>query len=341
MTDSCLFPLRRSLLGAAALVVPIAAISAGPAHGAPASRGWQRSDLRFQSRGAELAGVLYRQSGSGRAPGIVITGPYGSVKEQSPTQYATRLAAAGYACLVFDAHGSGQSGGEPRRSESPSGRAADIAAALDALIADPGVDGGRVAGLGICQGASYMMVAAGQDSRIKALACVSGQYLFRENLEGFFGGGGPTLGERIARGQTARARRLAGGAVEYIRVIDPTDKAVALPWPQINDWYARWDGIGWGARTGWENRVTADSDAEVWTVDVRAAAAALRVPTLIVHGEQSDGFAAAAQTVHDALTVADRKLVIVPGVFHTRFYDDPEIVDGAVAELLPWLEARV
>ena len=166
-------------------------------------------------------------------PGIVITGPFGSVKEQSPTQYATRLAEAGYACLVFDAHGSGQSGGIPRRRERPAGRAADIAAAIDVLAAEPGVDPGRIAGLGICQGASYMMLAAAQDPRIKAVACVSGQYLYRENLEGFFGGGGPTLDQRIARGQAAKARQLAGGDVEYIRVIDPTDKAVALPWPQI------------------------------------------------------------------------------------------------------------
>ena len=341
MPDLLAPPMRRSLFRAAAFGAAIVAVPHGPAHGAPVSRGWRRSDVRFQSQGAELAGVVFRPAGSGRVPGIVITGPFGSVKEQSPTQYATRLAEAGYACLVFDAHGSGQSGGTPRRSESPAGRAADIEAAIDALAADPAIDAGRIAGLGICQGASYMMIAAGHDRRIKALACISGQYLYRENLQGFFGGGGPTLDERIARGRAAKARQLAGGAVEYIRVIDPADKAVALPWPQINDWYARWDGIGWGARTGWENRVTAESDAEVWTVDVRTAAAALRVPTLIVHGEQSDGFVVAAQTVHDALTVADRRLVIVPGVFHTRFYDDPEIVDGAVAELLPWLETRV
>ena len=332
---------RRALVGAAALGTVLATLPHAPAQAAEARRGWRRQDMNFQSQGATLAGVLFRPALQGPVPGIVIAGPFGSVKEQSPTQYATRLAAAGYACLVFDAHGSGQSGGAPRRSESPAGRAADIAAAIGALAADPGVDAARMGALGICQGASYMMFAAAADPRVKALACVSGQYLYRENLEGFFGGGGPTLDQRIARGRAAQARQSAGGAVEYIRVIDPTDKAVALPWLQINDWYTRWDGIGWGARTGWENRVTAASDAEVWTVDVRTAAAALRVPTLIVHGEQSDGFVVAAQTIHDALTVADRRLVIVPGVFHTRFYDDPEIVDGAVAELLPWLETRI
>ena len=298
--------------------------------------------MRIPAGGAELAAALFRPAGrQGRLPGVVIAGPFGSVKEQSPVQYATRLAAAGYACLVFDARGSGESGGEPRRTESPSGRATDIHAATTALAADPGTDPARVGALGICQGASYMIAAAAGDPRIRTLACVSGQYLYRENLEGFFGGGGPTLDQRIARGQAALARQQAGGAVEYIPVISPTDRAVALPWPQINDWYARWDGVGWGARTRWENRVTAASDAEVWTMDARVPAEKLRVPTLIVHGEQSDGFVAAAKTMHGALTVADRKLVIVPGVFHTRFYDDPEVVDGAVGELLAWFEGRL
>ena len=124
-------------------------------------------------------------------------------------------------------------------------------------------------------------------------------------------------------------------------MISATDKSVALPWPQINDWYARWDGIGWGARTSWENRVTASSDADVWTVDVRVPAAKLAVPTLIIHGEKSDGFEVAARTIHDALTVEDRKLVIEPGIFHTRYYDDPEVVDGAVSEVAAWLATRL
>lgn len=307
-----------------------------------ARSGWVRRDIVFPSNGVRLHGALFRPAGvDGKLPGIVISGPYGAVKEQSPVQYATRLAAAGYACLIFDPTGSGKSGGTPRRTEGPVQRASDIRAATDALAADSGTDATRLAGLGICQGASYMMFAVAADARFKTLACVSGQYLYNENLEGFFGGGGPTLQQRIARGQEAKAREAAGGPVEYIAVISPSDKSVALPWPQIDDWYARWDGIGWGARTRWENRVTAASDADVWTVDVRTAAAKIAVPTLIVHGERSDGFVVAASTIYDALLVKDRKLVIEPEIFHTRFYDDPEIVDGAVSEVAAWFGTRL
>ena len=335
---------RRAFLAAAA-TFGAAGMTSAPsaiAETSPARKGWVRRNIVFQSNGVELHGALFRPAGvDGKLAAIVITGPYGSVKEQSPMQYATRLAMAGYACLIFDATGSGASGGSLRHNEGPTQRAADIRAATDALISDPGTDAARMGALGICQGASYMMFAVAADPRYKALACVSGQYLYRENLEGFFSGGGPTLDQRIARGRAAKARECAGGAVEYIPVISPTDKSVALPWPQINDWYARWDGIGWGARTSWENRVTVSSDADVWTVDVRLPAAKLAVPTLILHGEQSDGFVIAARTMYDALTVKDRKLVIEPGIFHTRFYDDPEIVDGAVSEAVEWLGARI
>ena len=337
-TDRRAFLASAALLGAAGMTTP----SSATANTMATKTGWVRRDLKFQSNGVELHGALFRPAGvDAKLPGLVISGPFGSVKEQSPVQYATRLARAGYACLIFDPTGSGASGGVPRRTEGPTHRAADIRAATDALAADPCTDASRIGALGICQGASYMMFAVAADPRFKALACVSGQYLYRENLEGFFGGGGPTLDQRIARGREAKARQAAGGPAEYISVISATDKSVALPWPQINDWYARWDGIGWGARTSWENRVTASSDADVWTVDVRVPAAKLAVPTLIIHGEKSDGFEVAARTIHDALTVEDRKLVIEPGIFHTRYYDDPEVVDGAVSEVAAWLATRL
>ncbi|WP_170828384.1 alpha/beta hydrolase [Asticcacaulis taihuensis] len=319
-------------------VIPSSSIAAT----VPTKGGWVRRNLAFESNGVELQGALFRPSGvDGKLPGLVISGPFGSVKEQSPVQYATRLAKAGYACLIFDPTGSGASGGAPRRTEGPSQRQRDIRAATDALAADPGTDTNRIGGLGICQGASYMMFAVAEDPRLKVLACISGQYLYKENLEGFFSGGGPTLDERIARGNQAKAREAAGGPVEYIPVISPTDKSVALPWREINDWYARWDGLGWGSRTTWENRVTASSDADVWTVDVRKPAGKIDVPTLILHGEKSDGFLVAARTVYDSLRVNDRKLIIEPGVFHTRFYDDPEVVDNAVSEVVTWLAGRL
>ena len=54
-----------------------------------------------------------------RPPGIVMTGPVSSVKEQTLPHYAERFAAAGYTVLAFDPRGFGESDGEPRFHYDP------------------------------------------------------------------------------------------------------------------------------------------------------------------------------------------------------------------------------
>ena len=298
--------------------------------------GYNIETVRFQSSGETLAGLLFRPVRSDAAPGIVVLGPFGFVKEQAPMQYATRLARDGYAVLIFDPRYGGESSGTPRRLESPSAKIIDTVAALDWLTAQTGVDRARLAALGVCQGASEMIAVAAADKRVKTLALVSGQYLYRENLQGFFGGGGPTLDDRIARGRAAKSRFAASGVVGYTPVVSPDDKAAGLPWPPIHDWYQPWTTAKWGAPSRWENRYATLSDAEVWTFDVDAHAAKVTIPTLLVHGEQSDGGVAAVRHVHAHLAAKDKRLIIVDGVFHTRFYDDPIVVDPAAAEVAAW-----
>ena len=312
-------------------------VTAGSGH----AYGYSVKTIHFQSRGEAIAGLLFRPTRSDPAPGIVVLGPFGFVKEQAPMQYATRLARDGYAVLIFDPRYSGESEGTPRRLESPSAKIIDTISALDWLTAQPGVDRARLAALGVCQGASEMIAVTAADKRVRALALVSGQYLYRENLQGFFAGGGPTLDDRVARGQAAKARFAATGVVDYIPVVSPGDKAAGLPWPPIHDWYQPWTTAKWGAPSRWENRYATMSDAEVWTFDVAAHAAKVTVPTLLVHGEQSDGGVAAVRHAHAHLAAKDKRLVVVDGVFHTRFYDDPIVVDPAAAEVAAWFDQHL
>ncbi len=181
-----------------------------------------------------------------------------------------------------------------------------------------------------------MIAVAAAEPRIKALALVSGQYLYRENIEKFFSGGGLTLDQRIARGRAAKADYDASGHVEYTDVVSLTDKSAGLPWPPIHDWYMPWTTAKWGAPSRWENRYTTMSDAEVWTFNVDAHARQLLTPTLIVHGEQSDGGPEAAQHVFALMPAKDKHLDIVPGIFHTRFYDDPLVIEPAAASVIDW-----
>jgi dienelactone hydrolase len=303
--------------------------------GSPKSYAYRAEAVQFTSGGEMIAGILFLPARPERAPGVVVLGPILFVKEQAPMAYAAQLARDGYAVLIFDPRFSGESGGMPRRLENPDAKIADTNAALDWLAARPEIDPGRLAGLGICQGASEM-IAVAANPRIRTAALVSGQYLYRENLQHFFGGGGPTLDERVARGLTAKARYAANGTVDYTPIVSPDDKAAGLPWPPINDWYQPWTTAKWGTPSRWENRYATMSDATVWTFDVDSHAARLTVPTLLVHGEQSDGGVAAVRHVHDRIAAREKRLVIVDGVFHTRFYDDPIVVGPAAAEVSAW-----
>ena len=309
--------------------------------GSGRSYGYVIEKIRFQSRDEALAGLLFRPVRSDAAPGAVILGPFGFVKEQAPMHYATRLARDGYAVVIFDPRYSGESEGSPRRLESPSAKILDTVAAVDWLVTQPGVDGTRLAALGICQGASEMIAVAGCDSRVKTLALVSGQYLYRENLQKFFGGGGPTLDERLARGQVAKSRFETTGYVEYIEVVSLRDKSAGLPWPPIYDWYQPWTTAKWGVPSRWENRYATMSDAEVWRFDIATHAPNVTVPTLLIHGEQSDGGVEAVRYAHDHLAAKNRRLIVADGVFHTRFYDDPIVVDPAAAEVAAWFDKHL
>lgn len=293
--------------------------------------------IQFTNCGETIVGLLCLPEGSAMTrPGVVLLGPFGYVKEQSPAEYATRLANAGFVTMIFDPRCHGESRGTPRRHESPANKIADVHAAIDYLGTRVEVDPARIGALGVCQGCSEMIAAAAAEPRIKALALVSGQYLYSENLEKFFSGGGLSLKARIARGRAAKARFESSGRVDYIEVVSLTDQSAGLPWPPIHDWYMPWTSEKWGKPSRWENRYTTMSDAEVWTFDVDAYARKLQTPTLIVHGEMSDGGPEAAQHVYALMPAKQKHLHIVPGIFHTRFYDDPLVIEPAASEVADW-----
>jgi uncharacterized protein len=81
-----------------------------------------RKKVTFKNRyGITVAADLYSpkiQNGE-RAAAIVISGPFGAVKEQSSGFYANQLASRGFIALAFDPSFTGESGGEVRNVGSP------------------------------------------------------------------------------------------------------------------------------------------------------------------------------------------------------------------------------
>lgn len=132
--------------------------------------------VTFMSDGIQLAGNLYlppNAEKSKKYPAIVVSHPWGGVKEQTSGLYAQQLAKEGFITLAYDAAYYGQSKGEPRDLESPAQRVADIRNAVSYLASLPDVDKNAIGTFGICAGGGYTFHEAQDDHRVKAVATVS------------------------------------------------------------------------------------------------------------------------------------------------------------------------
>lgn len=135
-----------------------------------------RQKVTFKNRyGITLAGDLYtpKNTGNQKLPAIILSGPFGAVKEQSSGLYANEMAARGFVTLAFDPSFTGESGGEVRNVGSPETFTEDFSAAVDYIGLLPSVDRNRIGVIGICGLSGMALTAATSDSRIKAVATAS------------------------------------------------------------------------------------------------------------------------------------------------------------------------
>lgn len=203
MTDNMT---RRTALKTAALLGAAVAQTISAAHAAPAvpspaastkpaGENWYKSTLvtgqtvRFRNiYGMELTGSLFTpKNGTGKRAGIVMSHPFGAVRQQGALLYAQKLAEAGFVTLAFDQSFWGESAGEPRGSVLPDVYAENFSAAVDFLGQRADVDRNRIGALGLCASGGFALAAAKTDARIRAVATVSmydmGEY-FRTGVQG-------------------------------------------------------------------------------------------------------------------------------------------------------------
>lgn len=135
-----------------------------------------RQEVTFKNRyGITVSGDLYtpKNIGDKKLPALIVSGPFGAVKEQSSGLYANELASRGFITLAFDPSFTGESGGEVRNVASPDIFTEDFSAAVDYIGLLPSVSRDQIGVMAICGLSGMALTAATSDSRIKAVATAS------------------------------------------------------------------------------------------------------------------------------------------------------------------------
>lgn len=100
--------------------------------------------------GITLAADMYSpKDAKEKLPAIVVSGPFGAVKEQCFGLYAQTMAERGYFAIAFDPSYTGESGGQPRYMASPNINTEDFMAAVDFLSVKNNVDAEKISIIGI------------------------------------------------------------------------------------------------------------------------------------------------------------------------------------------------
>lgn len=119
----------------------------------PKSTTVNHTKVTFINRfGITIAADLYEPQhiNSEKLPALVVSGPFGAVKEQASGLYAQTMAERGFFSIAFDPSYTGESTGAPRNVASPDINTEDFQAAVDFLSVHNKVNPNRISIIGIC-----------------------------------------------------------------------------------------------------------------------------------------------------------------------------------------------
>lgn len=288
-----------------------------------------------RNMGTTIVANLFKPAGfdaTRKYAAIVVTHPFGGVKEQTSGLYAQHLAEQGFITLAYDASYQGESGGQPRLMEVPAQRLDDISCAIDFLVKHSQVDAGRIGSLGICAGGSYALCNATTEMRVKAVAAVSTFNLGEARREGM---GTISYEERMKRlrdAAEARSREARGEAIRLVPVVPDSAAGFTETTPQLYregyDYYR----TPRAQHPNSPNRYVLSSLPlqmaffpfdQLDTISPR--------PLLVIAGSKADTLFWSQDVIKKAKD--PKELYIVDGASHMDMYDRPQFVTPAVAKL--------
>jgi uncharacterized protein len=326
-----------AVLGASTTLAATAAVKETAVIGYPNKKGLTIERVTYPARntGTTIVANLFKPAGfdaNRKYAAVVVTHPFGGVKEQTSGLYAQRLAEQGFMTLAYDASYQGESGGQPRLMEVPAQRLDDISCAIDFLVGHPQVDAARIGSLGICAGGSYALCNAATELRVKAVAAVSTFNLGEARREGM---GTISYGERMKRlrdAAEARSREARGEPAQLISVVpnspaDFTDKTPQL-YREGYDYYRtpraqHPNSPGKYTYSSLPQQIAFFPFEQLDTISPR--------PLLVIAGSKADTLFWSQDVIKKAKD--PKELYIVEGATHIDMYDRPQFVSPAVTKL--------
>ena len=292
----------------------------------------QECSVRFFSGGERLAGVLYLPDRSAQpAPGIVLCQGYTGTKEMFLPILAQAFCEAGYACLIFDYRGWGESAGRRNRL-FPFEQVEDIRNALTFLAMQDGVHSDRLGLYGTSFGGADVVYAAAADERVQctvaSLAIGNGRRWLRSLRR-------PAEWEEFLRRlEQDRRDRVALGTSRLVKAFE-----VVPPSPAIR---ALMDAAAQsGVFAGDEAALTLESaDAIMQFVPESVVGAIAPRPILFIHAGDDDLVSPDEARSLYARAGEPKRLVILPSVTHVDFYLG-DALEQVTAVSLEWFHCHL
>jgi uncharacterized protein len=217
-----------------------------------------RTDVEFPGfGGVTLRGWLYQPEGAaGPAPAVVMAHGFSATRHMGLPGFAEVFCAAGFAVLVYDHRGLGDSDGEPRQEINPWAQSRDYRYALTWLSAQPGIDPERLGIWGSSFSGGEVLLVGAVDPRVKV---VIANVPFAGSVED----PSAPLDERFAAMRSALEDESGSGPADStdppigpLSVIIPTggdpEVRAFLPQPESTLWF---ESVG-GPGSGWQNTFT-------------------------------------------------------------------------------------
>ena len=283
--------------------------------------------VTFKNRyGITLCADLYQpKAATDNMAAIVVSGPFGAVKEQSSGLYAQTLAEQGFITLAFDPSYTGESGGEPRNIASPDINTEDFSAAVDCIGLLPNVDKERIGVLGICGFGGMALSAAAVDKRIKAVVTSTMYDMTRMMAKGY--NDSLTLNERTET-LTKLSEQRWQDAKNEAPAYGPKSLELEGGEPQFVVEYADY----YKTSRGFHPRAINSNAA--WSLTTPLSFMNLPIltyideisprPILFVHGENAHSLYF-SQTAYEK-AAEPKELLIIPNANHTDLYDRTDII---------------